>query len=484
MVDGEARGGEARGGEAGSARPLRSAAPEWAGPLGSSGAAPPEETAPAAKVDEPASERKAPAPEQREPQAGTPTTPEPPRGSEPSSATEKPAASASQVDESRPAPAAREPESGPGPATEIGPAAVTEAHPRSEWAPPRPGDDPAAAVTAVTPAAPAAAAPAQATGAAGVGAAATRVDVLEKTAGPRRRVRFAHALRRTPRASDVARSVRDWSGRPSGRLTLPAVLLLVLVLVGVGAGAVAIPMTAGSRTAAPDPTVSGGAAPAPTLSDGLPSGPPISGGATPLPGATPTTGPPVGLRPADVLASWASLTGQKLDVPWVAMQAYGYTELVLAKTKPTCNLKWTTLAAIGNVETNHGRYNATLGDNGQSSPRIVGPVLDGTNGNQRILDTDDGVLDGDTTYDRAVGPMQFIPTTWRQHEVDADNDGVKDINDIDDAAMAAGNYLCQGGRDLNVATDWWNAILSYNDVQRYAQRVFETANDYGARSRT
>jgi hypothetical protein len=301
-------------------------------------------------------------------------------------------------------------------------------------------------------------------------------------------VRFAHGLRRAPRAGDVARGVRAWSGRPSGRLTLPAVLLLVLVVAGIGAGAIAIPMTAGERKAAPGATGSGDATPGPTLSDGLvgvPStGPPVAGGASPSPGATTTTAPPAGGRPADVLANWAATTGQKLEVPWVAMQAYGYAEWVLAQTKPGCKLKWTTLAAIGKVESNHGRHLANLGDDGESSPRILGPVLNGTGGTQRIDDTDDGVLDGDTTYDRAVGAMQFIPSTWRTHEIDADNDGLKDINDIDDAALAAGNYLCQGGRNMELATDWWNAILSYNDVQPYAQAVFDAANDYGVRSRT
>ena len=32
--------------------------------------------------------------------------------------------------------------------------------------------------------------------------------------------------------------------------------------------------------------------------------------------------------------------------------------------------------------------------------------------------------------------------------------------------------------------DWWAAILTYNDVQPYAQDVFRTANEYGSRSRT
>ena len=76
--------------------------------------------------------------------------------------------------------------------------------------------------------------------------------------------------------------------------------------------------------------------------------------------------------------------------------------------------------------------------------------------------------------------MQFIPTTWQEIGADADNDGRKDPHDIDDAALAAGNYLCKGGRNMTIPGDWWGAILSYNDVRRYAQDVF----DEGQRVRT
>nr|WP_240947596.1 lytic murein transglycosylase [Planosporangium mesophilum] len=100
-----------------------------------------------------------------------------------------------------------------------------------------------------------------------------------------------------------------------------------------------------------------------------------------------------------------------------------------------------------------------------------------------IHDTDGGRLDGDRTWDHAVGPMQFIPSTWGQYGADADGDGVADINDIDDAALAAARYLCAGNRNLTVAGDWWAAIMAYNAVQAYIQDVFNAANDYGVRSR-
>jgi membrane-bound lytic murein transglycosylase B len=168
----------------------------------------------------------------------------------------------------------------------------------------------------------------------------------------------------------------------------------------------------------------------------------------------------------------------------VAVQAYGYAELVAARTAPNCHLSWTTVAAIGKVESAHGSANgAVLGADGAVQPPIYGLPLDGKGGRQLIRDTDQGVLDGDPTFDRAVGPMQFIPSTWQQMAVDADNSGAADPNDIDDAALAAALYLCQGGRDLARADAWWDAILSYNAVRPYAQDVFDAANDYGQRSR-
>jgi membrane-bound lytic murein transglycosylase B len=170
------------------------------------------------------------------------------------------------------------------------------------------------------------------------------------------------------------------------------------------------------------------------------------------------------------------------------VQAYGYAELVLGRTTPSCHLTWTTIAALAKVESSHGSANgAVLGVDGSVAPPIFGLPLDGKGGRQEIRDTDQGVLDGDNQFDRAIGPLQFIPQTWTAvsagNGVDADNNGVSDPNDIDDASLAAARYLCQGGRDLAKPDAWWDAILSYNAVRPYAQKVFEAANDYGQRTR-
>ncbi|MFG1775161.1 lytic murein transglycosylase [Micromonospora sp. NPDC049048] len=326
--------------------------------------------------------------------------------------------------------------------------------------------------------------------------AETKVDGVAPApaAGPRRRrVQFAHAVRRPPHrvAIAAARATRDWSRRPGGRLTLPGVFLLALVAATAAAGALLVPATArGPRPVAVDATtVAPTAVPQGTLPGDVPppGGMPLPTLTVPPLGTTPT-GPPVGGttgRPSDALAGWAAQIGPKVGISPVAMQAYGYAELVLAQTNRSCGLSWTTLAAIGFVESGHGQANgAKLRQDGKALPEIIGLPLDGQGGRMRIADTDRGVLDRDTVLDRAVGPMQFIPTTWQEIGADADNDGVKDPHDLDDAALAAGNYLCKGGRNLTIPADWWNAILSYNDVRRYAQDVYDTANRYGQASRT
>lgn len=167
------------------------------------------------------------------------------------------------------------------------------------------------------------------------------------------------------------------------------------------------------------------------------------------------------------------------DVPLAAMQAYRQAAAVLRKSAPTCHLPWSLLAAIGQVESDHGRYGgAQVLADGTVTPAIVGPPLDGRGGRARISDTDNGQLDGDTRWDRAVGPMQFLPSTWAVIGVDADQDGVRNPNDFNDAALGAGTYLCAMSGDLRNPAQLRAAVYSYNHSKAYVDLVLSLARAY------
>ncbi|MFH9823815.1 lytic transglycosylase domain-containing protein [Streptomyces bobili] len=156
-------------------------------------------------------------------------------------------------------------------------------------------------------------------------------------------------------------------------------------------------------------------------------------------------------------------------IPATVLDAYKKAAASLAGSKPGCNLPWQLLAAIGKVESGHARGGNVDAD-GKTRSAILGPVLNG-NGFANISDTDDGAFDGDTTHDRAVGPMQFIPSTWEWAGRDGNGDGAKDPNNIYDAALAAGHYLCRFSWDMSTDAGLRSAILSYNNSTDYYNTV-------------
>ncbi|MEV1021572.1 lytic transglycosylase domain-containing protein [Streptomyces sp. NPDC050264] len=168
--------------------------------------------------------------------------------------------------------------------------------------------------------------------------------------------------------------------------------------------------------------------------------------------------------------------GTESGIPATVLDAYKKAEAELAVSKPGCNLPWQLLAAIGKVESGQAR-GGNVDANGTTIKPILGPALNGQ-GFALIKDTDGGSYDGDTEHDRAVGPMQFIPSTWEWAGRDGNGDGKKDPNNIYDAALGAGHYLCRNGWDLSNATDLNKAILSYNNSSDYLATVLSWLEFY------
>ncbi|MFJ9672047.1 lytic transglycosylase domain-containing protein [Streptomyces sp. NPDC101221] len=237
----------------------------------------------------------------------------------------------------------------------------------------------------------------------------------------------------------------------------------------------AVAVAALSASQAPDVTADGNGRQ--TTSDNVPtSDTPAADSAT---GNSPyyTDLPPLNSpSPAPTTGTPTSPGSSEAGIPATVLDAYKKAESELRRAKPGCNLPWQLLAAIGKVESGQAR-GGRVDANGTTIGRIIGPQLDG-NGFALIKDTDDGVYDGNSQYDNAVGPMQFIPSTWAWAGRDGNGDGKEDPNNVYDAALAAGHYLCRYDWDLSDQADLNRAILSYNNSQDYLNTVLSWLEHY------
>jgi hypothetical protein len=167
----------------------------------------------------------------------------------------------------------------------------------------------------------------------------------------------------------------------------------------------------------------------------------------------------------------------------VMLSAYTRAAAGVHAVRPKCTgMRWSVIAGIGMAESHHagGR---TAAEDGTITPRIIGARLDGSGagGNKTAFtDTDGGVLDGDTAYDRAVGPMQFLPSTWEGPSgQDGNGDGTKDPHNAFDAALGTAAYLCgTGTSDLSDEGQLRKAILRYNNAGWYADKVLGFIRQY------
>ncbi len=117
-----------------------------------------------------------------------------------------------------------------------------------------------------------------------------------------------------------------------------------------------------------------------------------------------------------------------------------YLELYQISARVCPGLSWTVLAAIGQVESGHGRNN--------------GPSSAG-----------------------ALGPMQFMPATWKAYGVDGDGDGKSDIWSPYDAVPSAARYLCANGAGQG-GTKLRSAVYRYNHSWDYVNKVLGIADAY------
>ena len=194
------------------------------------------------------------------------------------------------------------------------------------------------------------------------------------------------------------------------------------------------------------------------------------------PAAAPDTGSGRAGTTTTVSGAWVDRTAGAAGIPSPAVRAYGAATLREQGADPGCHLAWTTLAGIGWVESQHGTLGGLrLGSDGRSSSRIDGPVLDGS-GEVAAVPDDAGA------WQRATGPLQFIPSSWARWASDGDGDGVDDPQDIDDAAYAAARYLCASGADLATGAGWSEAVFSYNHSTAYVRSVYDAAQAYADRT--
>ncbi|SBW18763.1 hypothetical protein FDG2_0810 [Candidatus Protofrankia californiensis] len=263
---------------------------------------------------------------------------------------------------------------------------------------------------------------------------------------------------------------------------MPAVTVVLLLLVNGSTTTSQTDSDAGPPPGPARPPADGGSFPMPPL---VGSGTPGTFGGGP--GTAGSTAAPSTQSLATAAAAGAGggviLTGSDKGIPERILAAYRRATDRMATERPGCHLTWPLLAGIGKVESGHGA-SRTISPDGTIAPSIIGLPLDGVGGRARVTDTDDGRWDGDKVFDRAVGPMQFIPSSWARSGSDGNGDGQRNPNNIDDAARAAAGYLCAYNRNLTDSVQLRTAILAYNPSGEYVRAVLAWMTGYAGSGAT
>ncbi|WP_435113602.1 C40 family peptidase [Nocardiopsis synnemataformans] len=147
-------------------------------------------------------------------------------------------------------------------------------------------------------------------------------------------------------------------------------------------------------------------------------------------------------------------------------------------------MRWSVLAGIGAVESDHGAT-ADIAPDGTTAPPFVGPRLDGSGVGGNLTphyDTDDGRWDGDTEYDRAVGVTQHLPANWDRYGIDGNGDGRADPHNVYDSVASTAVELCQSSQgapvDFSNRSDLEEALFRYNPAGWYVDEVMAEIDHY------
>jgi lysophospholipase L1-like esterase len=240
--------------------------------------------------------------------------------------------------------------------------------------------------------------------------------------------------------------------------------------------------------------------------------PPVTGGATPV---NPREFADRVIAKAKVYAGYATsvpvdVTGWEalaaLGIPEHAARAYVQAIARVGTIESGCAIDVAYLAGFGFMESGHGTVAVDLDTGtsdgpgrkspvswdpltGESTPAILGTLLDGSGagGNttpypNTLAPTERAFYRQREPYLRAVGPTQFLPSTWEgvRAVADANDDGVGDPFNYYDGALATAVKTCRDGQGLGSEAAQRRAALAYNGAGWYADGVLSKAAEYRA----
>lgn len=154
-----------------------------------------------------------------------------------------------------------------------------------------------------------------------------------------------------------------------------------------------------------------------------------------------------------------------------SFEAYQRAANVANETREGCGIPAALLAGVASVSSAHGE--ARLGRvalNGDATVKFRQPLSP--------TDTDQGTVDGDSQRDFLVGPLALHPFVWGLQPVDGNGDGQQSVDNVYDAASAAGRFFCQGNFDFKTAAGLRAALYEYQKDAVWGERVWATSYRY------